>query len=290
MGYKLAGCDVVGGVDIDERMSRVYRANLKPRHQILSDIRTATLPPLPIDILDGSPPCTPFSFAGVREKSWGREKQFAEGQATQRLDDLFFAFIAYAAAVRPRVVVAENVTGMLAGNARSYVRRIVEGFAAVGYTSQLFQLTAVDFGVPQRRERVFFVAQLTDSYRPLRIEPTWTAAPLTVGAALEGVHTLGGPLYPKAATQWPGVPRGRHFTRHGTSKLNPDGLAPTITAAGVFAHWDAAVELSGPAIARLQSFPDDYDFGTVSPMYVCGMSVPPYVTRGIARAIIDQLL
>ncbi|XBO87446.1 hypothetical protein AAGG52_04690 [Bacillus licheniformis] len=43
-----------------------------------------------LDIFDGSPPCSVFSIAGDREKAWGKEKAFREGQAKQSLDDLFF--------------------------------------------------------------------------------------------------------------------------------------------------------------------------------------------------------
>jgi DNA (cytosine-5)-methyltransferase 1 len=46
-----------------------------------------------LDILDGSPPCSSFSMAGNREKDWGKEKKFREGQAEQVLDNLFFDFI-----------------------------------------------------------------------------------------------------------------------------------------------------------------------------------------------------
>ena len=46
-----------------------------------------------LDILDGSPPCSSFSTAGIREKGWGKLKKFREGQAKQILDDLFFEFV-----------------------------------------------------------------------------------------------------------------------------------------------------------------------------------------------------
>ena len=48
-----------------------------------------------LDILDGSPPCSSFSMAGNREKDWGKTKVFREGQAEQRLDDLFFDYIVH---------------------------------------------------------------------------------------------------------------------------------------------------------------------------------------------------
>lgn len=78
--------------------------------------------------MDGSPPCSTFSLSGNREKDWGKEKVFREGQTAQVLDTLFFDFIALAKALQPKVVIAENVKGLLMGNAIDYVRRIYKDF------------------------------------------------------------------------------------------------------------------------------------------------------------------
>ena len=117
MGYKLAGFDVIGCNEIDAKVNRCYVANHSPRYNFLEDIRTLRerereLPPdlYNLDILDGSPPCSTFSIAGNREKDWGKEKKFREGQSAQVLDTLFFDFIALAKELQPKVVVAEYVT------------------------------------------------------------------------------------------------------------------------------------------------------------------------------------
>ena len=101
MGYKLAGCDVLGCCEIDPKMNEVYVANHHPKYNYLMDIRDFNAIPndeLPedlfnLDILDGSPPCTTFSVSGNREETWGKEKKFREGQKSQTLDDLSFVFI-----------------------------------------------------------------------------------------------------------------------------------------------------------------------------------------------------
>lgn len=95
-----------------------------------------------MDILDGSPPCSTFSIAGNREKDWGKEKKFREGQSAQVLDTLFFDFIALARVLQPKVVVAENVKGLLMGSAIDYVRRIYKDFDNAGYYCQHFLLDA----------------------------------------------------------------------------------------------------------------------------------------------------
>ena len=96
MGYKLSGYEVLGGVEIDPEMMNVYKLNHNPKYSYLMGVQDFNQIPdseLPkelfnLDILDGSPPCSSFSMAGSREKAWGKEKQFREGQSKQVLDDL----------------------------------------------------------------------------------------------------------------------------------------------------------------------------------------------------------
>ena len=160
MGYKLAGCDVVAANDIDPEMAHHYKANLSPKHFFLcsiSDLLEKSLPKelYSLDILDGSPPCSTFSVAGSREKSWGKNKHFREGQAKQVLSDLFFDYLDLVEKLRPKAAIAENVKGMIAGNARGYTKAVLRRFKDIGYKPQLFVVNAADCGVPQKRERVF---------------------------------------------------------------------------------------------------------------------------------------
>lgn len=164
MGYKRAGFEVLGGVEIDPQMAKLYEKNQKPKYLYVEDLRDFNdREDLPdeihgIDILDGSPPCSTFSMAGHREKSWGKKKKFREGQKEQTLDDLFFVFLDTVERLKPKVVVAENVKGIIAGNAKGYCREVISRFKGLGYDVQVFLLNAAEMNVPQRRERVFFVA------------------------------------------------------------------------------------------------------------------------------------
>lgn len=131
MGYKLAGFDVIGANDIDPQMCKVYVKNHNPKFYDLCPISALLEMDLPkeyydLDILDGSPPCSTFSIAGSREKVWKKDKVFREGQAKQVLSDLFFDWIALVKRLKPKVAIAENVKGMLMGNAKSYTKRILE--------------------------------------------------------------------------------------------------------------------------------------------------------------------
>ncbi len=172
MGYKLAGFDVLGCNEIDPKMMEAYKANHNPKYAFLEPIQTFKMrEDLPqelyeLDILDGSPPCSSFSMAGNREKDWGKDKVFREGQAMQILDTLFFDFIDLAKKLQPKVVVAENVKGLLLGEAKQYVRQIYREFDLAGYYVQHWLLDASKMGVPQRRERVFFICLRKDLAKP----------------------------------------------------------------------------------------------------------------------------
>jgi DNA (cytosine-5)-methyltransferase 1 len=151
-------------------MIEAYRTNHNPKFSYLEPIQTFKLrKDLPkelynLDILDGSPPCSSFSMAGNREKDWGKEKKFREGQAEQVLDNLFFDFIDLAKELQPKVVVAENVSGLMMGSAKDYVKRIYTAFQEAGYQLRIepYLLDASTMGVPQRRKRVFFIALRND--------------------------------------------------------------------------------------------------------------------------------
>lgn len=174
MGYKLAGCDYLGGVEIDPKVAETYRDNLRPKYLFVEDIRDFNKrEDLPeelynLDILDGSPPCTLFSSnrGKVREESWGKKKKFAEGQKEQTLDDLPFVWCDTVAKLRPRVCLMENVEGLVKGNAKAYLARIVGRLRESGYESQVFILDAQFMGVPQRRRRVFVIGRRTDLKMP----------------------------------------------------------------------------------------------------------------------------
>lgn len=172
LGYKLAGFNVIGNCEIDKRINNIYVKNNHPKYNYCMGIQEMNkLKEFPeelyhLDILDGSPPCSTFSMAGQREENWGKNKKFREGQASQILDDLFFEFIDLAAILKPKIVIAENVKGLIMGNAKGYVNLIVKKFNEIGYKVQLFLLNAATMGVPQKRERVFFVATRKDIQFP----------------------------------------------------------------------------------------------------------------------------
>lgn len=105
-------------------------------------------------------------MAGLREEVWNKEKEFREGQEKQRLDDLFIHFLNFAEKIKPKVIIAENVKGLVQKNAKGYVNEILKKFDEIGYDNQIFILNSARMGVPQARQRVFFIAHRRDLKLP----------------------------------------------------------------------------------------------------------------------------
>lgn len=297
MGYKLAGFNVIGGVDIDPKMVALYKKNHRPQYSFADGIiefnkGDAALFRGKVDVLDGSPPCTPFSMAGDRDKSWGVEKKFREGQASQVLDDLFFHFIETARLIQPKVVIAENVKGMLSGNARGYVKAIARAFNEIGYSCKIYLLCASRFGVPQRRERVFFVAsRSTGTLSFIECKNETVFEQIDDGDTdRKAIPAFCSGLVERASLSKTSVST-EHERINGKNKywgwvlVKKDKPTPTICSAGGYIHWKCSGMLTDNELRKAQTFPSDYDFDGNKTQYVTGMSVPPRMMEAVARSV-----
>ena len=281
MGYKLAGFDVIGCNEIDPKMIEAYKANHNPKYAFLEPIQTFKMrEDLPqelyqLDILDGSPPCSSFSMAGNREKDWGKDKVFREGQAMQVLDTLFFDFIDLA-----------------------------------GYYCQHWLLDASKMGVPQRRERVFFIAlrkdlaktflkqmNLFDILPEINLEfnePDINFIEISEDQNnTEDINGVIGKLWSEMKTKgiYGGLnnvhPKGSFF---GEMIHDPEKPLGTIRSQGKDYHFKYKRRLSSIEFCNGGSYPLDYNFLNIKPYYVIGMSVPPVMTANIATEIYNQWL
>ena len=307
MGYKRAGFEVIGNCEIDPRMNKVYVGNHHPKYNFNCDVRDLLSHDIPqelyeLDILDGSPPCSTFSMAGQRERNWGKEKKFAEGQKEQVLDDLFFEFLNVVEKLRPKVVVAENVLGIIMGNAKGYCNLIVKRFKELGYDVQIFKLNAAFMDVPQRRERVFFIAnrmgypklELNFNHKIIRFGEIRSEK----GSREVNKDSKTGRL---AAICKRGDDRladgsvriGGKFSSFNTLVLWDEDVPCTLASGSGLIRGADMQWASKEDIVNIQTFPQDYDFMTDSVdnvKYICGMSVPPNMMANIATEIWNQWL
>ena len=308
MGYKLAGFQHLGGVEIDGRMAKIYQANHSPKYFYHEDIKDFNLKnDLPkelynLDILDGSPPCSAFSMSWKREEYRGREKVFKEWQKKQILDELVFIFCDTVEKLNPKVVVMENVPGLVAGRAKKYAIEVYDRLSLLWYQVQVFRLNCATMGVPQARERIFFIARRKDLEFP-DLVLNFNESPVYFGEIVDRNSTSHPHLWPSIVERRPYVEFGDQNLKFADAKyrnlntynaffstyiLYDNIVAPTLTSSGTAVYYNEVRNLNDTEYIRMSSFPKDFDFCGTSVRYVCGMSVPPLMTARIAFEIRKQ--
>ena len=154
-GFKLAGFNIVIASDYDEESKKTYTYNNPDTKFIKMDIRElhaeellnpVGIKPSGVDLLIGGPPCQGFSLANQSN----RTQDNPNNQLTRD-------FIRLTAEIRPRWFVMENVIGLIKMKKGEVQDKIIKAFKKYGYNVTACVLKASDYGVPQERERVFFI-------------------------------------------------------------------------------------------------------------------------------------
>jgi DNA (cytosine-5)-methyltransferase 1 len=160
LGFKQAGFEVVAAVDIDPQAIATFKNNFpEVRHVIERDIRK--LPPSQlasllgcksVDVITGGPPCQGFS--NVRRRDG---KNHGDGVIHDPRRSLYKEYLRYVGFFRPKIFVMENVPGLRTAVGGRYFEAIRKAAEALGYRLQVEIIFAANFGVPQKRRRIFFI-------------------------------------------------------------------------------------------------------------------------------------
>jgi len=311
MGYKLAGYDVIGFNEIDKHMIQCYEANHSPIFKYTEPIqefkkqRRFPRELKNLDVLDGSPPCSLFSLAGNREKDWGKKRRFNEGQCEQVLDRLFFDFIDLTSELKPKIVIAENVQGILFGEAERYVTEIYKEFKNAGYVLTHKLLDGSYMGVPQKRMRVFFVGIRKDLLPLIGTqgflgttpkitlkfnEPQIKFKDMIKGVTVSKEGTELSPLYQK---YWKRAKQGEHVGKHVNCKKIAMNRVMFAQTTGSYFHPTEPRRLGLEEFILASTFPLDYDFCDLhikKKQYIMGMCVPPVMMAHVAKQVQIQWL
>lgn len=196
-------------------------------------------------------------------------------------------------------MIAENVAGLLKGNARGYVNELLKAFKEAGYVTQIFLLDARTMGVPQKRNRVFFIAHRNDlDLSKLKLE--FHEKPIRFGevrsehgipfqkalmAELIGKRKKGDTCFADISLR----ERGK-LSMFNNAIVDDSRVAPTNVANATLARFCDGKKYSNADYIATQTFPQDYDFMDQSAAYVCGMSVPPVMMAQISGAVYEQWL
>lgn len=153
-GSRQKSLTCVGYSEIDRHAIDIYQKQF-PEHKNYGDITKIKPNKLPdFDLLVGGFPCQAFSIAGKR-------KGFKDTRGT-----LFFDIARILRSKKPRLVLLENVKGLLSHDNGNTFKTIVSTLTKLGYDIQWQVLNSKNFGVPQNRERVFIVGHLRGTPRP----------------------------------------------------------------------------------------------------------------------------
>ena len=160
LGLKSAGFQIKGYVEKDPLLRAIYRENFQGVDCVGQDISALTAENIrkwkertgSVDLIAGGPPCQGFSLAGKRHVNDARNNLFQDYLRTVEI-------------IQPRAAILENVrrlTSMKNKDGQLVKDLIIDGFRSLGYRVEAFEINAKDYGVPQHRERVVFVALRTD--------------------------------------------------------------------------------------------------------------------------------
>ena len=160
-GFKLAGFNIIGGIDFNQRAIDTYNHNFKNAKGICCDLLEMDKDKIieefgdlkDIDVIIGGPPCQGFSSAN----RWQKE-------AADPRNRLFFEFVKFVDLAKPKAVLIENVRGIVTRDNGYAKQRIEEIFHDRGYFITNRILDASEYGVPQKRLRNFFVAVKDDEF------------------------------------------------------------------------------------------------------------------------------
>lgn len=158
-GLRDAGFDVRLGLDKDKDAIAAYKLNHPDATVVeasITDLSADEILALAgghVDVVVGGPSCQGFSTAG-RRNGWVRDDD--------ERNQLWSHMLGVVRRVRPKAFLMENVPGLVYWKSGEFGERIIKGFEALGYTVESHILLAADYGVPQRRRRMFLVGLLGD--------------------------------------------------------------------------------------------------------------------------------
>lgn len=155
LGAAQCGVEVLCAIENDASAAATYSKNHKVSRLLQKDVRDVRLEHLGLPkrtcptVLFGGPPCQGFSTSNQKTRGIDNEKNW-----------LFREYLRLTRALRPDWLVFENVKGLIETENGFFLEQVLRGFKRLGYTTSYFVLNSADFGVPQRRNRLFVIGSL----------------------------------------------------------------------------------------------------------------------------------
>ena len=309
LGYSMAGYRELLAVEWDDDAASTFRANFPTVRLLHGDIASMSIPESlmlasvragELDVLDGSPPCQGFSTAGRRQLDDERNQLFRE-------------YTRFVRGFRPKVLVMENVFGMVKGKMKLVFVEILQELKACGYQVSARLMNVAYFGVPQHRHRLIFIGVRND-LAERGVSPSHPQAQTQLITFRQACYDLRGngpddrPLKPVVQecakyqpNQWSthdrvfGYVKGNLSGSYNLQWAGWDRTCGTIMkseiALGGIVHPDRERYISLREAMRLTSFPDEFIFtDRKHGIERIGNSVPPLFMRAVAGHIRANML
>ena len=318
-GLEKAGHKCLLGVDFNQDAINSFGRNHPNAKAVCMDIHKLSKSKLEkliniknVDMVVGGPPCHGFSTVGA-------------GDAGDARNSLFKEFLRIVKLTEPKVILFENVTGILAIKNRKVLENIFKSFEKLGYQMSAEVLSADEFDVPSRRKRTIIMGVM--GALPVFPKVTKDIKKTTVKQALKKLKSRSGKIYnheiDKAAianeldrkrlrfipagagiryqrdeleflpkrlrydVDWEEISEGR-FRQTRLQRLPLDKPAPTIlTSRSMYYHPTEDRYLTPREAAKCQSFSNDFIFeGSITSQFrQIGNAVPPELAKNIGEAL-----
>lgn len=309
LGFHLAGYETIWANDFDQWATKTFAHNFgnkiicKDIEQI-DPFKDRTIPEC--DIILGGFPCQDFSMIWKRPGLNGER------------GNLYKSFLRFVTAKKPKAFIAENVKGLLSANNHKAVEQIIRDFESIapGYIVKPKLYNFADYGVPQFRERVLIVGVRIDTgfdfqhpkptHGPKAGKPFITAGEAIAGADKVPFNNERMKIAPKTIEILKLISEGGNFTdippdhphyvkgmiSHVYRRIHRSEPSKTIIAAGGGGtwgyHYPEPRALTNRERARLQSFPDNFEFlgSNTEVRRQIGNAVPPQGVVALARTLL----
>ncbi|MEG1141032.1 MAG: DNA (cytosine-5-)-methyltransferase [Clostridia bacterium] len=316
LGLEKAGFDAIGLVEIDKVACQTLKKN-RPSWNVLQEDVTKicnedlenlfNIKKYQLDLLSGGYPCQSFSYAG-------QKKGFEDIRGT-----MFYYYSIFLKKLMPKMFLAENVKGLVTHDKGNTLKIMISEFEKIGYKVEWKVLSANDFGVAQKRQRIVIIGIRNDLVGKIKFEyPKPQEYKPVLKDALKDVPKSVGSNYPEkrkkifelvpAGGYWRDLPddvareymASCYFMGGGRTgiarKISWDEPCLTLTCSPSQkqtdrCHPDEARPFTTREYARIQSFPDEWEFeGNISNIYKqIGNAVPVEFAKNIGLAIYSSL-
>ena len=316
LGFELAGFHNLAAIEYNGLFSETlrnnfpkteiigppnYKGNIKERDEITEILEKKVGITKPFDgVFHGGPPCQPFSIASNQRFTKGDHSFRRNGFSDVLLGNLLFDYVYYIKRFQPKAFLIENVVGLKDIDEGKQLSNALIELSKCGYQiTNPTVINAVDFGVPQARNRLFIIGSRTDEFF---IFPKGSSVRIPImsvlGHEIEKQHNhITREHKANSIKRYMELEIGEREPLGRVDRLDPNLPSKTVIAGGTqgggrsHLHPFTPRTLSVRECARLQTFPDNFIFyGTISRQFTqVGNAVPPVLAMQLANQISKQI-